>query len=175
MLWSFAAANDPCDKVRVIGTGLRTAEINNNYTYIGELSGVNAQVSPFRRRQPIALLTEWTKQKKIKSTPVIVLSYWLLTLMLTTPRWNRTHIHSVATLHKAHAWEAASLQLRGARQVFASPDLSCTAGFDLCRWQGRFSPAQHSVGNLWRDSLSIYLRHPLPLSLYFRFLKQSRA
>lgn len=47
ILLSFASANDPCDKVRVVGTGLNIAKININYTYIGEIPKANAQVSLF--------------------------------------------------------------------------------------------------------------------------------
>lgn len=70
ILGSFTAANDPCDKMRVIGTGLSTAKININYTCIGELSKVNAQVSLFHRCQPVALMTERTITK-IKSAPAL--------------------------------------------------------------------------------------------------------
>ncbi len=49
-------------------------KINVNYTYIEELSKVNAQVSLFHQHEPIALLTERTTAKKIKSVP----SLWSL-------------------------------------------------------------------------------------------------
>lgn len=45
MVWPFAAIHEPCDEVRVIGTGLKTTTININYIYTGELSKANVPVS----------------------------------------------------------------------------------------------------------------------------------
>lgn len=71
MIRSFAAAREPCDKVRVIETGLRTAKkINISYTYNRDLLKSKAQVSLFHQCDPITLLT-LKKKKKIKIIPAL--------------------------------------------------------------------------------------------------------
>ena len=95
MLQSVAAANDPCDKVRAIGTGLSTAKININYTCIGELSKVNAQVSLVLESEPISLLSERTNTKQ----DCCVVSYRRLTLMNFT-RKESVYSSLVMILHK---------------------------------------------------------------------------
>lgn len=112
------------------------------------------------------------QQKSISITPITenCQSNWLLTWMLTTSEENaNVFCHDAAWSRHLRSFAEKSV----ATQVFVL-GLHCTAGLDLCRWQGRFSPAQHTVGNLRRDSLSIYLRQPLLLA-HFRVFKAVKS
>lgn len=107
---------------------------------------------------------DWKNKTKERST--FAASNWPLTLMSATSRENRRCVCEVMMLHEAAvSSSSAGLSVLGLRR---------TAGLDLCRWQGRFSPAQHTVGILWRDSLSIYLTPPLP-SVHFRVFKEVKS
>lgn len=99
-----SAANDPCDKLGVTGTGLSTAKINIHYTYIEELSKVNSQVSLFHQHQPITMLTERTEKKNKQRWYGVQHSSFLvsncpLTLMVTTSPKIRRHICLVIMSH----------------------------------------------------------------------------
>lgn len=130
-------------------------KININYTYIGELSKLNAQVSLSHQCLPIAL----TGKKKSKKAHTCFISNWPLTLMHAASRENRRQVWLVTMLHEA---SEKVFFLQSHSVSFSIQGVRSTAGLDLCHWQGRFSPAQHTVGKLKRDSLSIYLRRPLP-------------
>lgn len=133
-------------------------KININYTYIGELSKLNAQVSLSHQCLPIALTG---KSFFFLKAHTCFISNWPLALMHAASRENRRHVWLVTMLHEAS--EKGFFSAVAPHSVsFSIQGLRSTAGLDLCHWQGRFSPAQHTVGKLKRDSLSIYLRRPLP-------------
>lgn len=158
MLWSFAAANDPCDKVRVSGTGLTRGKNQYQlhlYRRIVKTKCPGVPVSPVSANS-----FDWNFFFFFKAHTCFI-SNWPLTLMHAASRENRRQVCLVTMLHEAS--EKGFFSAVAPHSVsFSIQGLRSTAGLDLCHWQGRFSPAQHTVGKLKRDSLSIYLRRPLP-------------
>lgn len=92
VLWWFAAANDPCDKVRVIGTRLTTAKKNQYqlhlYRRIVKSKCPGVPVSPASASHTAGSKSDGEKKKRT----FIVVSNWALTLMLTTSLENRRPI-----------------------------------------------------------------------------------
>lgn len=106
-------------------------------------------------------------QQKNQEHTCFVICNWPLTLMLSTSKEKESFFsHDAAWSRYLRSRTTVASHSAG----FCILGLPSTAGLDLCRWQGRFSPAQHTVGNLRRDSLSIYLRQPLP-PVHFRVFK----
>lgn len=159
-LWSFAAANDPCDKVRANGTALNTAHININYALIGRSSKGKYPGVPVSPASVVGFVP-WRNKGAPPLLSLIVFYPWCWKLY----KRKALLFHHDAALRRLTSCTVVALHLAG----FSIRSQCCTAGLELCRWQSRFSPTQCTVGDLGRDSLSIYLLHgPSTFSLKHR-------
>lgn len=145
-------------------------KININYTYIGELSKLNAQVSLSHQCLPIALTG---KKKNSKKAHTCFISNWPLTLMLAASRENGRQVCLVTMLHETSE-KGFFLQSHRVRWVLASR--VCAPQLGLIYAADKAVSLQHSTlwGSSGETAFQFISDGPSPARTS-GFLKQSRA
>lgn len=144
MLWSFAAANDPCDKVRVSGTGLTRGKNQYQlhlYRRIVKTKCPGVLVSPVSANS-----FDWNFFFFFKAHTCFI-SNWPLTLMHAASRENRRQVCLVTMLHEASE-KGFFLQSHRIRWVLASR--VCAPQLGLIYATDKAVSLQHST--LWGSS-----------------------
>lgn len=171
MLWSFAAANDPCDKVRVSGTGLTRGKNQYQlhlYRRIVKTKCPGVPVSPVS-----ANTFDWKKKKNSKKAHTCFISNWPLTLMLAASRENGRQVRLVTMLHETSE-KGFFLQSHRVRWVLASR--VCAPQLGLIYAADKAVSLQHSTlwGSSGETAFQFISDGPSPARTS-GFLKQSRA